>query len=221
MIEKLKATPIVQAITDRKFLESIAGVAIILLITLIYFAPDIFDGNVLRQHDTVQGIANGQEVKQFEAETGETSRWTNSLFSGMPTFQISPSYGSSSLITAVERAYSLWLPNPANLVFIMMLGFYILLLACRLRWHVALLGAIAYAFSSYFFIIIGAGHIWKFATLAYIPPTIAGIVLAYRGRYLLGGALAAFFAMLQLAANHPQMTYYFLFVIAAMVVAYL
>ena len=120
----------------------------------------------------------------------------------------------------MERAYSLWLPNPANLVFVMMLGFFIMLLAFRVRWYLALLGAIAYGFSSYFFIIIGAGHIWKFSTLAYVPPTIAGIVMCYRGRYLAGGAIAAFFAMLQLAANHPQMTYYFLFVIAALAIAY-
>ena len=207
-------------VSSRNFLYPLLGAAIILIISLAYFYPDVFEGNVLKQHDTVQGIANGQEAKAFEEATGETTRWTNSLFSGMPTFQISPSYGSSKLITAVERAYSLWLPNPANLIFVMMLGFYILLLAFKVRWYLALLGAIAYGFSSYFFIIIGAGHIWKFSTLAYVPPTIAGIVLCYRGRLLSGGALAAFFAMLQLAANHPQMTYYFMFVIAAMVIAY-
>ena len=205
---------------SRDFRFSLLGVAVILVISLAYFYPDVFEGNVLKQHDTVQGIANGQEAKQFYEETGETTRWTNSLFSGMPTFQISPSYESSKLITAVERAYSLWLPNPANLVFTIMLGFFIMLLAFRVKWYLALLGAVAYGFSSYFFIIIGAGHIWKFSTLAYVPPTIAGIVMCYRGRYLAGGALAAFFAMLQLAANHPQMTYYFLFVIAALVIAY-
>ena len=207
-------------VESRDFRFSLLGVAVILIISLAYFYPDVFEGNVLKQHDTVQGIANGQEAKIFYEETGETTRWTNSLFSGMPTFQISPSYESSKLITAVERAYSLWLPNPANLVFTMMLGFFIMLLAFRVKWYLALLGAVAYGFSSYFFIIIGAGHIWKFSTLAYVPPTIAGIVMCYRGRYLAGGALAAFFAMLQLAANHPQMTYYFLFVIAALVIAY-
>lgn len=207
-------------VESRDFRFSLLGVAVILIISLAYFYPDVFEGNVLKQHDTVQGIANGQEAKIFYEETGETTRWTNSLFSGMPTFQISPSYGSSKLITAVERAYSLWLPNPANLVFTMMLGFFIMLLAFRVKWYLALIGAVAYGFSSYFFIIIGAGHIWKFSTLAYVPPTIAGIVMCYRGRYLAGGALAAFFAMLQLAANHPQMTYYFLFVIAALVIAY-
>lgn len=205
---------------SKGFLHSLLGVGILLVITLVYFYPDVFEGNVLRQHDTLQGVANGQEAAAFAEATGETTRWTNSLFSGMPTFQISPSYGSSKLISTVERAYSLWLPNPANLVFIMMLGFYILMLAMRTRWYVALLGAIAYGFSSYFFIIIGAGHIWKFSTLAYVPPTIAGIILCYRGKYIGGGVLAAFFAMLQIAANHIQMTYYFLFVIVALVIAF-
>lgn len=205
---------------SKGFLHSLLGVGILLVITLVYFYPDVFEGNVLRQHDTLQGVANGQEAAAFAEATGETTRWTNSLFSGMPTFQISPSYGSSKLIFTVERAYSLWLPNPANLVFIMMLGFYILMLAMRTRWYVALLGAIAYGFSSYFFIIIGAGHIWKFSTLAYVPPTIAGIILCYRGKYIGGGVLAAFFAMLQIAANHIQMTYYFLFVIVALVIAF-
>ena len=205
---------------SKGFLHSLLGVGILLVITLVYFYPDVFEGNVLRQHDTLQGVANGQEAAAFAEATGETTRWTNSLFSGMPTFQISPSYGSSKLMSTVERAYSLWLPNPANLVFIMMLGFYILMLAMRTRWYVALLGAIAYGFSSYFFIIIGAGHIWKFSTLAYVPPTIAGIILCYRGKYIGGGVLAAFFAMLQIAANHIQMTYYFLFVIVALVIAF-
>ena len=205
---------------SKGFLHSLLGVGILLVITLVYFYPDVFEGNVLRQHDTLQGVANGQEAAAFAEATGETTRWTNSLFSGMPTFQISPSYGSSKLISTVERAYSLWLPNPANLVFIMMLGFYILMLAMRTRWYVALLGAIAYGFSSYFFIIIGAGHIWKFSTLAYVPPTIAGIILCYRGKYIGGGVLAAFFAMLQIVANHIQMTYYFLFVIVALVIAF-
>lgn len=205
---------------SKGFLHSLLGVGILLVITLVYFYPDVFEGNVLRQHDTLQGVANGQEAAAFAEATGETTRWTNSLFSGMPTFQISPSYGSSKLISTVERAYSLWLPNPANLVFIMMLGFYILMLAMRTRWYVALLGAIAYGFSSYFFIIIGAGHIWKFSTLAYVPPTIAGMILCYRGKYIGGGVLAAFFAMLQIAANHIQMTYYFLFVIVALVIAF-
>ncbi len=206
---------------SRKLWAYVGSVVVMALIAAIYFYPDAMQGNVLRQHDIQQGMAIGQEAKAFAEATGETSRWTNSLFSGMPTFQISPSYPSNSLFSWINTAMGLCLPEPANLLCMMMIGFFILLVAMRMRWYVALVGAIAYGFSSYFIIIIGAGHIWKFITLAYIPPTIAGVVLCYRGRYLAGGALAALFAMMQIANNHVQMSYYFLFVTAGFAIAYL
>ena len=206
---------------DRRVWGSLIAVAVMALIAVIYFYPDAVEGNVLRQHDMQQGAAIGQEAKAFYEATGETSRWTNSLFSGMPTFQISPSYPSSSLYSWINTEMGLGLPSPANILAMMMIGFFILMLAMRMRLPVALTGAVAYAFSTYFIILIGAGHIWKFVTLAYIPPTIAGVVLCYRGRYLAGGALAALFAMMQIASNHVQMSYYFLFVILGFAVAYL
>ncbi len=186
----------------------------------IYFFPEITEDKVLFQHDTQQGIALGQEAKAFKEATGETTRWTNTSFSGMPTYQISPSYANNDVIRGIEGIYRIWMSSPVSYLFIMMVGFFIFMIAMKCKWYYAVLGALAYTFSSYFFIIIQAGHIWKFITLAYIPPTIAGIVLAYRGRYLLGGAVATLFATLQLASNHLQMTYYFLFVIVAMVIAY-
>ncbi len=198
----------------------IASIAVILIVAVAYFYPDIFEGNELRQHDTLQGKAISHEVNTYLEESGEQSMWTNSLFGGMPTFQITPSYSSGKLITFVGNLYHLWLPSPVSLLFIMMLGFFILLLTMKVKWHLALPGAIAYGFSSYFIIIIGAGHIWKFITLAYIPPTIAGMVLCYRGKYLSGGAIAALFAMLQIAGNHIQMSYYFLMVIIGFAAAY-
>lgn len=207
--------------TDRRTWMFAASVAIIAAVAFCYFYPDAPQGNVLRQHDMQQGTAIGQEAKAFEQSTGQTTRWTNSLFSGMPTFQISPTYPSSALFTWLNTVMGLGLPSPANLLAMMMVGFFILLMAMRMRWYVALAGAFAYGFSSYFIILIGAGHIWKFVTLAYIPPTIAGMILCYRGRYLAGGALAALFTMLQIAANHVQMTYYFLFVVAGIAVAFL
>ena len=201
------------------FRYGLLGAVIILVISLAFFATSL--GDSLQQSDTMQGLANGQEAQEYYKSTGEKTCWTNSLFGGMPTFQISPSYSSSSLVNALQTIFGLGLPSPANLVFMIMAGFYILMLAMRQRWYLALLGAIAYGFSSYFFILIGAGHIWKFCVLAYVPPTIAGMVLAYRGKYLSGAALTAVFAMLQIASNHVQMTYYFLFVVVAMVIAYL
>lgn len=197
------------------------AVVAIIVIAFAFFYPDAPMGNLLRQPDMQQGMAIGQEAKAWHEATGETPRWTNSLFGGMPTFQINPTYPSSSLFSWITSVYGLGLPAPANLLVMMMLGFLILMLAMRLRWYVALTGAIAYGLSSYFIIIIGAGHIWKFVTLAYVPPTIAGIILIYRGRYLLGTGLTALFMMMQIASNHVQMTYYFGFVIAGFVVAYL
>ena len=202
-------------------LTVLLSVVVLAVVSLVYFYPDALQGNVLRQNDTLQGIAIGHECQQYAAETGDVSRWTNSLFSGMPTFQISPTYESTGLISWINKVYGLGLPSPANLLFMMMIGFFILLMACRTRWYVALIGAIAWGFSTYFIILIGAGHIWKFLALTYVPPTIAGVILCYRGRYLLGGAVTALFAMMQLTANHVQMSYYFGFGIAFIALAYL
>lgn len=116
-------------------------------------------------------------------------------------------------MTWVQKVYQLFLPTYVNLTFILMLGFFILLRAFGIPTWLAGLGGLMWAFSSYFFILISAGHIWKFITLAYIPPTIAGIVLAYRGKYLAGGIITALFIALQILSNHVQMSYYFLFVI--------
>lgn len=198
----------------KKFLPVIISVFAIVAISVIYFSPDVFEGKMLFQGDTQQGIAIGQEAKMFKETTGETSRWTNSLFGGMPTFQISPSYDNNLIIKSIEKLYSLGLPIPISYIFIMAIGFFILMMVLNVKWYLSLIGALAYAFSSYFFIIIAAGHIWKFITLAYIPPTIAGVILAYRGKYLRGALLAALFGMLQIHANHIQMSYYsFLFII--------
>lgn len=197
------------------------SVAVMALLSLAFFYPDNFEGNSLRQPDMQQGAANGQEAKLFEEATGEKALWTDALFGGMPTFQISPSYPSNSLFNWINEVYGLGLPVPSNLLFMMMLGFLILLYALRMRWYYALIGAVAWGFSSYFIIIIGAGHIWKFVALSYIPPTIAGMILLYRGRYVAGAALLSLFAMMQLSANHPQMSYYFGIVMAILAICYL
>ncbi|MBR5533199.1 MAG: YfhO family protein [Bacteroidales bacterium] len=198
----------------KKLLPWLISISAIVIISVFYFSPDIFEGKMLFQGDTQQGIAIGQEAKAFNEQTGETTRWTNSLFGGMPNFQISPSYENNKVIRAIEKIYSLGLPIPVSYIYIMAIGFFILLMTLNVKWYFSLLGSLAYAFSSYFFIIIAAGHIWKFITLAYIPPTIAGIILAYQGKYIKGALLAAFFGMLQIHANHIQMSYYsFLFII--------
>ena len=138
----------------------------------------------------------------------------------MPTYQMSPSYDSTKPLQVIQDAYHLYLPSYVGLAFMMMLGFYLLLRAFGLSAWLSALGGVVWAFSSYFFILISAGHIWKFITLAYIPPTIAGIVLAYRGKLLWGGILTALFVALQITSNHVQMSYYFFFVILFFVGAY-
>jgi len=210
---------IVGNLTWRPIVEFFGAVAIFIAISLAFFYPNVLQGDVLRQNDVIQGLANGQEAGLFEQQTGEHSRWTDALFGGMPTFQISPAYKGTSWLGWAAEAYRLWLPSPMNLLFVLMLGFFIMLLAFKVKWWQAVLGAIAYGFSSYFIILIGAGHIWKLLVLIYIPPTLGGIVLCYRGKYITGGALTAFFAALQLMSNHVQMSYYSLIVVAAIAIA--
>ncbi|NDV63686.1 YfhO family protein [Bacteroides sp. 224] len=204
----------------KKYLPDLIVILAFVIISIAYFFPAVIEGRTLFHHDTVAGAGAGHEAKEYYERTGERTRWTNSLFGGMPTYQISPSYDSTNTLRSVEKAYHLFLPGSAWLVFIMMLGFFILLRAFGVSAWLSAIGGIFWGFSSYFFILIFAGHLWKFITLAYIPPTIAGIVLAYRGKYLAGGLLAALFAALQVLSNHVQMTYYFLFVILFMVIAY-
>ena len=215
---------------DKKLIGSLSlgdvihfAIAVIVFaaISWIYFYPNDVNGDVLQQNDVMQGVANGQEIKDFQQQTGEKSWWTDALFGGMPTFQIAPSYEGTNMLNPASALYRLYFPTPVSWIFLLLLGFFLLMLAFKVKWYYAVLGAIGYAFSSYFFILMGAGHIWKLMVLAYIPPTIAGIVWCYRGKYLGGMAVAAFFAALQLASNHVQMTYYSMFIIVALVIAFL
>ncbi len=204
----------------KRILPDIIAIVVFAVISFAYFCPAATEGRILSQHDSVAGIGAGQEGKEYLERTGERTRWTNSIFGGMPTYQMAPSYDSTDWLKGIENLYHLYLPTYVWYVFVMLLGFYILLRAFNFKVWMAGLGAIVWAFSSYFFIIIAAGHIWKFITLAYIPPTIAGMVLCYRGKYLWGGLVTALFVALQISSNHVQMSYYFLFVMLFMAIAY-
>ena len=204
----------------KKLLPDLIAILVFVLLSFAYFFPADIENRILFQHDTAAGAGAGQEVKEYYEQTGERSRWTNSLFGGMPMYQIAPSYDSTKSLQWVQKAYQLFLPDYVCLTFMLMLGFYILLRVFGIPVWLAGLGGIMWAFSSYFFILISAGHIWKFITLAYVPPTIAGIVLAYRGKLLWGGILTALFVALQITSNHVQMSYYFFFVILFFVGAY-
>lgn len=204
----------------KKLLPDLIAILAFVLLSFAYFFPADIENRILFQHDTAAGAGAGQEVKEYYEQTGERSRWTNSLFGGMPMYQIAPSYDSTKSLQWVQKAYQLFLPDYVCLTFMLMLGFYILLRVFGIPVWLAGLGGIMWAFSSYFFILISAGHIWKFITLAYVPPTIASIVLAYRGKLLWGGILTALFVALQITSNHVQMSYYFFFVILFFVGAY-
>ena len=176
----------------KEYLPDLLVVIIFAVISFVYFFPADVDGRILYRHDASAGRGAGQETAEYHERTGKVSRWTNATFSGMPTYQTAPSYKSVSVL----RAYDF-------------------------RRALAVLGSIIWAFSSYFFIIIAAGHIWKVMALAYLPPLIAGIVLSYRGKYLWGFIVTAIFAAFEVDANHVQMTYYYLFIILFMIIAYL
>ncbi len=206
----------------KKIIPDVLMVAFFALISLAYFWTPITEGLVLTGTDHNAAVGSNVELDEYrKAHNGERTRWTNSLFSGMPTYQMSPSYDSTDTLTTVEKIYSLGLPAVAGYVFMMLLGFYILLRAFDFRAWMAALGAILWAFSSYYFIIIAAGHIWKLLTLCFIPPTIAGMILCYRGKYMWGIAVTGIFTALQILSNHIQMSYYFLSVMLLLAVAFL
>ena len=207
--------------TWKKFLPDVVVIIVFAIISFAYFFVPITQGKILFQHDASPGVGAAQEMTEYQNRTGETTRWTNSIFGGMPTYQMSPSYQSTDGLSQVMNAYHLWLPDNVWFLFAYLLGFYILLRAFDFRQSLAALGSVMWAFSSYFLIIIAAGHLWKVMALAYLPPMIAGVVLAYRGRYLSGFIVTALFTAFEIKANHVQMTYYYLFIILFMVIAYL
>ncbi|WP_028912744.1 YfhO family protein [Prevotella sp. MA2016] len=205
----------------KKWLPDLLAVLLFAVLAFAYFFPADIEGRILYRHDASAGRGAGQEGIEYMQKTGERSRWTNALFGGMPTYQMAPSYKSTDKLSMMTKIYHLFLPENVWYVFAYLLGFYILLRAFDFRQHLAALGSIVWAFSTYFLIIIAAGHIWKVWALAYLPPLIAGLVLAYRGRYLWGFVLTAIFTAFEINANHVQMTYYYLFIILAMVIAWL
>ena len=207
--------------TLKKCLPDVLAIVLFIAISMAYFIGPVTSGKILYRHDSSAGVGAGREAGQYKEQTGEVTRWTNSLFSGMPTYQTAPSYKSTQGLSAVVSAYHLWLPENVWFLFVYLLGFYIMLRAFDFRQYLAVLGSVIWAFSSYFLIIIAAGHLWKVFALAYLPPMIGGVVLAYRGKYLQGFIVTAIFAAFEVIANHVQMTYYYLFIIFFMVLAFL
>lgn len=193
-----------------KILKTLAphllAVITFIVITFLYFPP-LMEGKVIRQGDIMQYIGMSKEISDFREKTGEEALWTNSMFGGMPAYQISVVY-HQNVAKKINNIISLQLPVPAVYLFLALVGFYILMLVMGANIWIAVAGAIAFGFSSYFFIIEAAGHNSKAHAMTFIAPIIAGVILAYRGRFLLGAAIFALFLALQLNANHLQITYY-------------
>ncbi len=196
----------------RKLFPFLTAILVFIVITWAYLHP-MLEGKRLSQHDITMWKGMSKEISDFREKTGEEPLWTNSMFGGMPAWQISVIY-NGNLIRYVKKIITFGMPYPASTIFIYFLGFYILLLVMRVDPWLSLAGALAYGFSSYFFIILGAGHSSKANAIGLMAPVIAGIALCYRGNYFKGGLLTAIALALQLEANHLQITYYLLLLVA-------
>ena len=191
----------------KSFIPHFIAIGVFLLVTVTYFSPIVFGNKEIFQEDIMRFKGVSKEITDYREKTGQEPMWTNALFGGMPAYQISFKYVSGNL-DYVSKILSLGLPHPARVVFLYFLGFYILMLVLRVNPLLAVAGALGYGLSSYFFVIIDAGHNSKAAAIAYIAPVLAGVILTYRGKLMAGGALTALFLTLEIFTNHVQITYY-------------
>lgn len=202
---------------NKQFLGILFAIIAFAAITLIYFTP-ILEGKRIKQHDIEMYKGMAQEINDFRDETGEQSLWTNSMFGGMPAWNIGVQQ-NSNLMTYVQKIIGLGFPSPIMSVFISMLGFFILLLVLECKTWISFIGALAYGFTSYLFIVMGAGHNSKAVAMAYMAPVIAGIIMTYKGKYLWGAVLTAISLALEIRAGHIQITYYLFMIVLIMVIA--
>ena len=195
-------------------------VAIVLFVVLpsIYFSP-LYDGYALKQSDIRQFQGMSKEIFDYKlTHDGQQPSWTNAMFSGMPAYQISADQ-SANWLTKADQLIKLGLPRPVGILFISMLGFYIFGLCLRINPWLAMIGALGYGFSTINILYLGAGHMSKVNAIAYMAPALGGLLLAFRGRWLLGSAVFALFLGLNITANHLQMTYYLAFILGAVALA--
>ncbi len=184
----------------------VVAIVVFVIISLVYLSP-VLEGKKLKQDDITRHKGMSKEVIDFREKTGEEALWTNSMFSGMPAYQISVKY-KGNMVQYIDQIFRLGLPHPAGLVFLYMIGFFILLIVLKVDPWLSIVGAIAFGFSSYFFIILEAGHNSKAHAIGYMAPVLAGVILTYRGKYVAGGILTMLFVALELRAGHPQISYY-------------
>ena len=181
-------------------------IAIFFALVFFYFSP-VWQGKTLSQHDVVQAMGSQKELFDFKTQDGKAPQWTNSMFGGMPTFQIWYHH-TYNVATYISNAIKTVFPLPADVILIYLLGGYFLLSVLRVKPWLAAVGAIAITFSSYNFIYIEAGHVNKAYAIAYLAPIIGAVIMCYRGDKLWGGILLALFLALEIRTNHVQMTYY-------------
>ncbi|MGV3560502.1 YfhO family protein [Larkinella arboricola] len=193
----------------KRFFPHLLAVIGFAVLAVLYCSP-VLKGKRLNQHDIIQSIAAGREVVDYHKQTGEWAWWTNSMFGGMPAYMISGDY-PTSLTHKLGQYINLLLPDPANYIWLMMVGGFVLMLALGANVWLSAVGAVAYAFMSYDLLSLEAGHVSKILALAYAPGILGGVIIALRGRYLAGAALTALFLGLELYANHVQITYYLAF----------
>ena len=202
---------------NKNVLSIVGAILAFAAITLVYFSP-ILEGKRIKQHDIEMHLGMSQEIADYREATGEQTLWTNAPFGGMPAWNISVK-PEGNLTDPVYQALKIGMPQSIGSVFISMLGFFVLLLVLDCSFWISFIGAIAYGFTSYLFIVIGAGHNAKAMAMAYMAPVIAGVLLAYKGKYLWGFLLTAFAMAFQVRTGHPQITYYLGIIIAIIVVA--
>ena len=202
---------------NKNTLGIIAGILVFAAITLVYFNP-VLQGKRIKQHDIEMHKGMAQEIDNYRSETGEQTLWTNAPFGGMPAWNISIK-PKGNLTNPIYRGLTLGLPHPIGSVFISMLGFMILLLVLDCGFWISFIGAIAYGFTSYLFIVIGAGHNAKAMAMAYMPAVIAGVLLTYKGKYLWGSILTAFAIAFEVRTGHLQITYYLALTVIIIVIA--
>lgn len=200
----------------KKLIPHLIATGIFIAIVFLYFSP-VMEGKRLEQHDISQWQGMSKEIQDFREKTGQEPLWTNSMFGGMPAYQISVLY-PANLVQYINKILWLGFPDPANLVFLCLLGFYVLLISLKIDFRLAISGAIAFSFCSYNFIVIMAGHNSKIHAIAYIPMVIAGVLMALNGRIFFGAAITGLSLALQLYANHLQITYYTIILIGILVI---
>lgn len=196
----------------KKLIPHVIAIVIFIILNMVMYWPLFMENKTLNQNDVVQGKSANQELIEFRDKTGEEGLWTNSMFSGMPSYLINISW-SGELVKYIPLFIEKIIPTPASHTFMAMLAFYILLLVFNVTPYLAIGGGLVYGLNSFFLISVEAGHIWKVAAISWMPLVLAGIVLAFQKKYALGFIITALAMALEIRSNHYQITYYLLLVV--------